>query len=172
MSMPKQTSEELFSLSVCHAVAACAGINYSDAARDFGLDGSFCSLSKTEDGRVYQDGWQIDFQAKATSNFAFDDNNLIYDLEVKNYRDLINTRVGNTRILIVYLLPNQKDQWMTINENEIIFRHAAYWCSLFGCEDTTNKAKIRIRIPRNQKLTTAELLRLFDLIKRGERLHG
>ncbi len=168
MPIPKQTKEEMFSVAYCHAVGACAGLNCGQDMRDFGLDGSFSSVSQRKDGHFSPDGLRIDYQAKSTSSFEFDGDFVVYDLEVKNYRDLIVTDISAPRILILYLLPKNESNWMIHKEKEVIFRHGAYWYSLRGMADTTNTSTIRIRIPKRQVFTSTELNRLFSIVKRGD----
>lgn len=170
MPLPMQTKEERFSIAFCRALAACSGVNYSTEDCDFGLDGSFCSVSRRKDGRFFSDGVRIDFQAKSTKNIEISGDDLIYDLEVKNYRDLIVTDTFSPRILVLYLLPEHEDQWMIFNERDVIVQHGAYWCSLRGHEDTLNTSTIRIRVPLAQKLTTFELARLLHIVRGGNLL--
>ncbi len=171
--MPLNTNimKEQFSIAFCRALAACAGMNFSKDDYDTGLDGAFKSVSRRPNGEYYPDGAQIEFQAKSTSTFVIEEEVLIYDLEAKNYRDLILTDIAWPRILIVYLLPSDQEQWMTINDDDIIMRYGAYWYSLRGLEDRDNISTVRVRIPLTNKLTPDELKRLFDLTREGEDLH-
>lgn len=130
------------------------------------LTGSFLKFLN----RFSENGFGIDVQIKATTNIKSKNGKLIYDLEVKNYRDLIKTDVGTPRILIVYSMPKEKEEWVAVTTEQTILKKCAWWCSLKGNPKTNNKKKIRIEIPDNQLLTSSELLRLIEQVKVGASL--
>jgi len=167
----EQHIKEQLSRAYAKAIAARAGIILKEYDVDYGLDGKFSDVEyDSERKRYLENGFGIDFQIKATTNVVLQGTKLLYDLETKNYKDLIKTSVGTPRILVVYSMPKQPDEWTTVSEEHIILRRCAWWCSLKGHDDTTNTGTKRIELPSSQKLTSEELRRLIERVKEGAEL--
>lgn len=167
--MTEAHTKEKLSFAYTQAVSAYAGMSCDTYSSDYGLDGRISDIEYSPDRkRHWQTGFGIDFQLKATVNAKPKDGFILYDLEVKNYRDLIQTQIGCPRILILFLLPKEKDEWVAVSCDETILKKCAYWCSLKGMPDSTNKEKVRIKIPESQLLTVSELKSLMDKVKKGE----
>ena len=170
--MTEQDMKQQMSCAYAMAIAARAGIILRDyRGSDYGLDGKFSDVEyDPERKRYWETSFGIDFQLKASTNLKPKDGKVLYDLEVKNYRDLIKTKVGSPRILIVYYMPKSSEEWITVFDEEAILKRCAWWCSLKGQEDTDNKKTKRIALPISQRLTPDELRRLIDLVKEGAEL--
>jgi len=163
--------KEELSKSYANAVSAAAGINCTFHDRDYGQDGIFEDVAYYPDRKAYrQTGFGIDFQLKATVNATSKNGFYIYDLEMKNYLDLIDEKVGKPRILVLYILPKEKDEWIKITTSEAVLKKCAYWCSLRGWPHVNNKEKVRIQIPESQLFTPEELKRLMEKVKEGKTL--
>ena len=169
--MTEQLMMEQMSKAFAKAVAAHAGLIMREYTIDYGIDGRFSDVRYDQKRNRYsENGFGIDFQIKATTNLIINSGRIVYDLEVKNYLDLIETDIGTPRILIVYSMPKEREQWITVTENETVLKKCAWWCTLKGHEDTDNKSKIRIEIPEKQLLTTNELQRLIQCVREGAEL--
>ncbi|HMM31526.1 MAG TPA: DUF4365 domain-containing protein [Clostridia bacterium] len=170
--MTEQDIQQQLSKSFAQAVAANAGIVVRDyASADYGIDGRFSDVQYDATRKRFLDtGFGIDFQLKATTNLQYRDGYFLYDLDVKNYKDLISEKCGSTRILVVYFMPLDRAEWVTVSSECAILKKGAWWCSLRGEPDTTNDFQIRVKIPENQMLTSLELRRLMDCIKGGAAL--
>lgn len=163
--------KEELSKSFTKAVSAAAGINCQFYERDYGQDGVFEEVMYCAERKAYrQTGFGIDFQLKATINATAKNGFYIYDLEVKNYLDLIDTKVGKPRILILYVLPKDKEEWIKVTESETQLQKCAYWCSLRGHPYVNNRSKVRVTIPESQLFTIEELKRLMENVKEGKAL--
>lgn len=149
------------------AVAHRAGMNYSRPDFDYGFDGSFREV-QNYNGRYCESGYCIDIQLKATVNVVLEEDCIKYDLEVKNYNDLVLEDVGIPRILVLFVLPQDDSQWLDISETGLVLKNCAWWCSLKGMEPSKNKDTIRIKIPKSQILTTESLRGLMNKVKMGE----
>lgn len=169
--MTEQHIKEELSFAYTQAISAYAGMKCEQRTKDYGIDGSIHDIKYYKARKRYgESGFSIDFQLKATVNAKIVRGIIKYDLEVKNYRDLIDTEVGNPRILILYCLPREKEEWVNILNDELKLRKCAYWCSLRGYPDVANKERIRIAFPDTQRFTTDELIRLMGLVKGGAAL--
>lgn len=156
------------SISYMKAISASAGMTCEIRGIDYGIDGSIHDIVYDARRRAYRDSsFGIDFQLKSTVNAHLKNDTFLYDLESKNYLDLINMNVGRSRILILYVLPRDKMQWVEVSHTETIIKKCAYWCSLRGLPEVENTNTVRIKVPANQLLTSDELKRLMGIVKGG-----
>jgi len=69
----------------------------------------------------------------------------------------------NPLILILFVLPSDKINWLNISDNELITRKCAYWFFPDKTEFlTSNSATKRISINRNNFISNETLNQLFD----------
>jgi hypothetical protein len=160
---------ESLSRAYVRALAGKAGLNLSIREYDYGVDGNFDEITIRDKRRV-ESGFSLSFQLKASTLWQRDDNTVIYDLEAKTYNDLVlrrNFRMAVPCILILFALPPDSSQWLIYNEEEMRLRGSCYWDYLSGAP-TENRQSVRIRIPRQQRLTSESLLDLIEKVKTGE----
>jgi len=116
--------------------------------------------------RYSETGRELKFQLKATTenSVIVSDDNLKYDLEAKNYNDLIMRR--NTKsplILVLFILPTNQTEWLIVSENELISKKCAYWYIPQQNEATTeNTDTKRIVINKNNLVNPESLNQLFE----------
>lgn len=166
--LPSTHIKERISLAHIKALSANAGFLCQEYHEDFGMDGNICEVQyKTDRKRYTYTGFGLDFQLKATVNAIPKAGLFLYDLEVKNYLDLIDEETGKERILILYILPKDRERWIETDNEKTTLRKAAYWCSLKGCPKVSNKNKVRIKIPEKNLLTCDTLVDLIDKVKGG-----
>ena len=153
---------ELLSLSYIRAVAADAGYQVTRPETDTdSVDGT---LSSGEGRRA-----KIDFQAKASMQDLVLGTTIHFPLPAKNNEELsISTK--NPRILIVLLMPADRDQWLEIDPSELRLRKCAYWHSLEGSSTSSNLSSVTVRIPMSQIFDQDQLTRLMGQSDAGERL--
>lgn len=163
-----QHTEESLSCAYVQAVAGKAGLIFSIRNHDYGFDGTFHEVANIN-GRRIETGYKIDYQLKATKNWSLDNGSVVYDMEAKTHKDLVeraNRPHATQSILVLLCLPENIDHWVEQTENELFLRRCCYWEFLKG-NSTTNKAKQRIRISRAQQLTPAAIMDMFNRIKNG-----
>ncbi len=90
-----------------------------------------------------------------------------FDLPIKNYEDLTK-RCLVPRILIVFFMPADQDEWLTHTEDELVLRRCAYWLSLRGGPATTNETEKRVHLPRENLVTQESLKQLLVRVSREE----
>ncbi len=153
---------EQLSLSYIRAVAADAGFLVNRPETDIdSIDGTLSSGT----GRRAR----IDFQAKATTQDFVRQNRIHFPLPIKNYRELsASTMVP--RILIVLLMPRNKDHWLTIDPEELRLRKCAYWHSLECHPEMSNRSSVTIGIPMAQVFDQSQLSQLMNQSEAGKRL--
>ena len=170
-SISEEHIKEGISAGYVKAIAHCAGFNIGKEDFDYGMDGTFSGVKvRMKDGkeRLAPDGCKLDFQLKASINVDVEKDIVKYNLEVKNYNDLVDIEMCTPRILIVYKLPRDKKEWINVTENGTIFKDCAWWCYLSGQPETDNKEKIVIKIPRRQVFNQEALKELMKKVKKGE----
>ena len=153
---------EQFSLVHIRAVAADAGCQVTRPEVD---DDSVDGILMANFGRRPR----IDFQAKATAQDILRENVIYFPLPVKNYEELrADTRIP--RILIVTLIPRQRDEWLTQTHHELSLRRCSYWQCLEAREATRNASTVTVEIPTANMFNTAQLETLMQKAERGESL--
>ena len=95
---------------------------------------------------------------------------IIYDLESKNYNDLVIENTSFPSILILFVLPEDEDAWLDASDERLIIRKCAWWYSLEGQPPTTNLGTKRIKIPENQVFSPEALHKLMENVKGGHKL--
>jgi Domain of unknown function (DUF4365) len=174
MSMPiagmtENEQKQQLSVAYVHAVAAHAGY----ACQVKTIDDDSIDVEVAARGRVHVKAVlrspKIDIQLKATSQDIFRDDHLAFSLPVKNYNDLREVSLV-PRLLVVFILPQDKVHWLEQSDDQLIARRCAYWVSLLGQPETNNPTKITVRVPLNQRLTTDALRGLMERVSRRESL--
>lgn len=112
-------------MSVVYAKAVAARAGYVTSIPDLDRDGV--------DLRIDAGGAMrpaLDLQLKATARLGKPTaGSLSFALKRRNY-DLLRRDTQTPRILVVLVLPNNRDRWMTITQEELVLRRSAYWLSL------------------------------------------
>lgn len=109
---------------------------------------------------------RIEFQAKATAATIGNQNDLAFDLSIKNYNDL-RAEVILPRLLIVVVVPEHPAEWLDQDAERLCLKRCGYWLSLAGEPERENKTKVRVSIPRQQRFDTAALLKLMQQAQEG-----
>ena len=102
-----QHISEALSRAYVRAIAGRTGLNLAIREYDYGVDGSFDEVVVRQNRRV-ESGFSLSFQLKASTQWQIDDTQVVYDLEVKTYNDLIlrrSMRTATPCILILLALP-------------------------------------------------------------------
>ena len=160
--MDANAQKERFSLSYIDAVASQAGYQVVEPRVDHdSVDGILIA----DFGRRPR----IEFQAKATELDIVRGDNLHYPLPVKNYHDL-RAETRTPRILIVVLVPREKERWVNQTEDELCLRHCAYWMSLEGRSDTDNTDSVTVHVPTVNIFGGNQLTDLMQKAGRGDAL--
>ena len=71
------------------------------------------------------------------------------------------------RILVVVLIPETPEDWLTQSEAELCIRGCGYWISLRGKPKTQNTNAVTVAIPRTNQFTVAALQSIMERISQG-----
>jgi predicted ABC-class ATPase len=168
--MTEEHIKEAISKKYIELIASRNGYSTSTPELDYGTDLSIIEVGLREDvnnkSRYSETGRELKFQLKATTenSIIISDEHLKYDLEAKNYNDLIMRR--NTKsplILVLFILPTNQTEWLIVSENELIAKKCAYWYIPQQNEGTTDNADTkRIVINKNNLINSDTLNQLFE----------
>ncbi|KAA1179705.1 DUF4365 domain-containing protein [Paenibacillus sp. B2(2019)] len=159
--------KEGLSLAYVSAVAHMAGMDYTQPKFDYGIDGTISEIKVRPDGRRCPNGFKVEFQLKSTVNLSMDSKYITYNLDSKNYNDLVETEIGTPRILIVFYLPRDRNHWLNLSESELVLKHCAWWTCLYGNTPTRNVSKKTVQIPRDQLFDVSALQKIIRDIRGG-----
>jgi len=162
--MTEEHIKEAISLRYLELLAAHSGYKTSASYPDYGTDLEVKEISFREENnkkRYFETGRELKFQLKATTEkgIIFEDDLIKYDLNSSTYNDLITRK--NTKsplILIVFVLPENKDEWLHLSDRELIVKKCAYWYIPEENDLTNNTSNIRININKNEQLIEKETL--------------
>lgn len=172
MSITENHQKERYSLAYITAIIAKAGYNSSVPEKDYGADVSASEIGErnkpTSGKRLYQTGFSIDFQLKASKIWELQEGKIIYDLEVNNYNDLCNrSEEGATPLALALLCLPRKGNFHPHNDHgSLRIKKAMYWYAPFlSSQPTRNTSSVRIEIPTSQILTPIALQTLMKKYK-------
>lgn len=175
MVLTIQHTKEGLSRAYVSAVAYKAGVNLSlgDDGFDYGVDGTFKAISWVQNKRR-NSGVNLEFQMKATQQWRLDGADIVYNLVVPAYRDLVlrmrdyrSERNCLPKILVLFCLPTTDAGWVECASEALTLRHCCYWSILEGDprENLSAASKIQIRIPATQQLTPDAVRELLLRVK-------
>lgn len=165
--MDSSKQKEYISIAYLRSISAKAKVIFSIEHED--SDSIDVKLKKNIDidGTPY---WSdIGIQLKATSSFnqyTEDENNIYYNLKVKNYNDL-RLNASTRKYLALLILPEDSKQWIENDVDKLIIKKCMYWISLLGMPETLNTSTIQITIPKKQILNEESLNILISEVSLG-----
>jgi hypothetical protein len=154
--MTEEQVKEAISRHFVQLIASRGGFLCARPDYDYGCDLTVTKVMVVPRGgkmRYLQSGISIDLQLKCTleSGIERTQTSVKYDLEAKTFNDLVYRRNSNAQtplVLVLLVLPDNKDEWLTITPDELIVRRAAYWyMPPEGTAATPNVATTRIELP-------------------------
>ena len=113
MPITVQHQKEALSQAYVRAVIAKAGFNFGKTEFDYGIDGTIKDVIN-RNGRYVESCFGINFQLKSSCNVTIENGLVVYDLESKNYNDLVAESSMLPNILILLALPSNSDEWLEV----------------------------------------------------------
>jgi len=161
---PNQQKEQ-FSDAFIHAAAAAAGFATSKPSVD---DDSIDWMIHQTGGKGSIRSPRLELQLKCTGAPDIEAAHLRFDLNVKNYRELIPEDLMVPRILVLVVVPQDAESWLHMTEESLILRNCAYWISLRGLPPKENENTVVVRLPRVQRFDADALSSMMNRIGAGE----
>jgi hypothetical protein len=161
--LTQQHTQEGLSRSYVYAISSKAGVNLEiGRSFDYGFDGTFRPLVFRGNRRV-ESSFPLEFQLKCTTTWVIEDDVIRYDLESKNYNDLVTREPeGVGAVLILVCIPQDSDQWIHISEDYAMLKHCCYFHYVSGEPHHSESSTKRIRIPRANVLTDLSLIKILQ----------
>lgn len=160
--------EEL-SLAYVRAVASRAGFAVEEVRRDRdSIDLHIHARGVLGGGEVHSPVLAVQLKSTAL-DLPDDSTGFPYDLKIKNYNDLVRTKLIPC-VLVVFLLPEDPGLWLSWTEKDLVLRRSAYWLSLCGLPATSNEATARVHLSRSQIFDGTAIRGLLERISRREAL--
>lgn len=168
--LTKELIKETLSRRFVEIIAGRNGFKCQKPDPDSGVD---LSITKSiidirfGERRILDTGEYLEIQLKSTtdSSIIYDEDCLKYDLEAKTFNDLVFRLQSNSLTplyLILFILPDEENQWVEITEDALKLRKRAYWYIPSSGESMTpNTSKKRISIPLSQVVDLEFLERCF-----------
>ncbi|WP_397602084.1 DUF4365 domain-containing protein [Silvanigrella sp.] len=171
---PKDIESEL-SYAYLHAVASAAGFTCSLPTRledNLGIDVTLRTGSKLDpESKLYD--FSVDIQLKATmKQLKTQQDKIEYSFRgIKQYDKLRSKNNANPKIVILLMLPENKEEWLSISSKQLILKNAAYWVSLYGALESENATRQTIYFPTSNLLTVTSLNDLMIKISKEEKIN-
>ena len=154
MPITVQHSMELLSRAYVTAVAAgCRCVLDAERSHDYGIDGQFHHVTSAM-GRLVESGISFAFQLKASTSCQIVDQILKFRIATA-YHNLIVLRNRNGNVpcfVLILVLPQRADEWISVFSKELIIRQACYYYFPTKSMGGAN-ATLTLQIPIKQKLT-------------------
>lgn len=162
--MTRNHRQEALCRAYVQAVAALAGVGTSKPEPDYGIDLLLREIGIL-DGQYQDTSVQIDLQLRATTRASMTETTLVYDLDVNTYNKLRIIPAGSPRILIVLVLPDAEEEWLSQLPDQLSIRHCAYWLSLEGAQASMATRSVRVTIPLENVFSPESLRTLLQRAK-------
>ncbi len=155
--MTEDDIKEALSDAFISLIAYAGDFGISKHQKDYGVDISLVKYIRYKkpvgDGYSYMpDPKQIEIQLKSTTEKQIirDPTHLTYQLRAKNYNDLATrSKIEYTPlVLVLFVLPDDRIEWLEIGGDDIKLRKHAYWYILPPNSPTTDNSSTKtIKIP-------------------------
>ena len=168
MLTENQVKEHL-ALAYVYAVATRAACSFEVPRVDMDSVDAKLTLRNDDDGSAARRSPEISMQVKAHTPTDVTEDRIAFVLKRKNQHDLVK-RTHVPRLLVVVVLPNDAERWLSLDEDELILRRCGYWLNLLGDPPTTNETSVTVHLPRLQRFDPDALRRFMRQAARQERL--
>jgi hypothetical protein len=168
--MDDNEQKQQLSVAYLHAVASAAGFaSQATAVDNDSVDRTLVARGWLH-GKALLRSPKIDVQLKSLTREPLKEHKtaLTFRLNRKNY-DELRQRFQVPRLLVVLLLPRQREQWVEQDHERLISRYAAYYVSLAGMGDSPHKGKVSVELPRRNLFSVHALRRLMEQAARQVR---
>lgn len=159
--MDLNQQKEQFSGAYLRAVMSVAG--YTVGTREVDDDSIDFTVSARGGGGTPRRP-MFDLQLKCTSRDVLRSNGIHFRRSAKNYDDLRPEDLLAPRLLIVVVVPERPDDWITQSEDQMALRHCGYWLSLRGMPSRDDQETITVVLPRTQILTPSAVTQFMKRI--------
>ncbi|GAA3397651.1 DUF4365 domain-containing protein [Streptomyces roseoviridis] len=175
---------ETLQVGYLHAVAAAAGCSLSQPFPDNGID---WHVSHSAPGHTIDDEVTIKVQLKCTyqipprspeadsgpgsrpgSRAGPGSGAFSFTLDNEHLVKLARTPVAVHKILVVMLVPRDREDWLRAGHDRLDLRHCCYWINLAG-HPVTGRRRTTVRIPTTRIFDDRALCEIMARVGEGGR---
>ncbi|MCE9550098.1 MAG: DUF4365 domain-containing protein [Betaproteobacteria bacterium] len=168
--MTEDQQKEAISREFLRLLAYNHGFKVIEPPQDHGVDMMVCPITKRVEPsgkiRFLDSQFMLHFQLKSTTLTGIVDagDDIKFDLEVKNYNDLVFRREEPLPLhLVVVVLDSNPPACVSVDEEALSLAGKAYWyLPVEGAEPTKNTSQIRITIPKANQLGIGFMRERFE----------
>ena len=165
--------KEHLGYSYIHMMASFVGLAYDRPQ----VDDDSIDVILSANGKIMKtsvlNSPRIELQVKAstrhTAQLNSSNDHIAFQLSIKNYNDLRGPTMC-TRLLVIFLLPENEEDWLNHNETELISRKCAYWCKIEGLPEVNGQDSVTVKIPKTNILSPETLKKMFEIISKEEEI--
>ena len=109
---------------------------------------------------------RIDVQIKSSSRdlWVRDRSAISFPLDARTYDLLSTDRRSMPVILVVFMLPDNDQDWLRVDPETTTLRHAAFWTFLGGAEPLNGRSTVNVLVPRSRLLDWRTLRRMVETV--------
>jgi hypothetical protein len=165
--------KEALNRAYIYGLAAKMGYIISQDDFDYGFDGAFYDVEKLKNGKYLKNTTPLHYQLKASASrkiTRITKDHFSYRMDQEAYNKLVELNKNSYYgcLLIIYYLPENENDWISITENSLTLKECCYW-TVIKSKNKSKKDKV-ITIPKNQILDEKSLFNLMEKVKGGEKL--
>lgn len=172
--MPNPSEIKMEDMSEAYLRALCAANGYSIVKVEHDNDGLDiavrCKGKAAGDSILVSTEVEIQLKSSYARIRTLKDGSISYDLEVKNYKWLIDNNRMLPLILVVFQMPEDETLWLEQTIDWLKIKKCAYWISLKGKPDTTNEGTVAVHIPAANLLTKDSLKEIMVKVSKRQDL--
>lgn len=161
MPIPPDLVKQELNFAYFRAVVADAGATAARPEPDIGVDFIVSGAHIWQETKYAPTGLTFFCQLKSTTDWKIHNDHFVYAVEADAYNKLAELMKG-LGILIVYALPQQGDNPLSVDEERLQLRKCCYWYQV-PRKPTSNTSSITIEIPRTQIFDRQAVHHLLEL---------
>lgn len=162
MPIPPDLAKQELHFAYFRAVVADAGATAATPTPDIGIDFIVSGARIRNETKFAPTGLSFFCQLKSTTEWKIRGDDFVYEIkEVDAYNKLAELEKG-LGILIVYALPQEGENPLSVDESRLQLRKCCYWYRV-PRKPTLNTGSITIEIPRMQLFDRNAVAQLLEL---------
>jgi hypothetical protein len=166
MPLPREHLLDELATAYVQAVAAAAGATIA-VGRDYGVDGALnlivrAQRTKSSGYKYIPEGFSVEYQLKGTTRAFARDDHIQYDLDAKNYDQIVGRgRDATPLYLFLVCFGDDAERWLQLKPEHLVLNASAYWWKQ-AAKPTDNASTVRIEIPVVSRLTSVAIKEMLE----------
>lgn len=165
MPIPSTHCQERLSVAYALAVIAQAGFAVmSHIGHEYGTD-LLIQKVRIKNNKYFPSADGVMLQLKATTRYELKGDVISFPMDVEDYNKLVrdedDPEEERSIILVLYCMPRDQQQWLSMTEHQLSLYHCCYWKHITEAR-SDNKSNTTIYIPRQQVFDTQAVEHIFE----------